>query len=218
MDWNLFSSILILAIGIASLYFLKNTKWPYRAALVVSMLALFATTTYRMVKKHEAHEDVWHPKSLAWQQIPLEVYWDRTVFHDYNDTFEQAIKLWNDRIGCEVLRPSLQREGAVVVIRPFDGTECGKEIFGISEVEENAGAPASAWYCGYLVDIQMRRLDETRLVFRITLHELGHAIGLGHDETGAMAKKVSDPQVGDPPEYLLPSNKDVTSIKVRYCP
>lgn len=217
MDWNLLSSILILVVGTACLYFLRNVRWPWRVALVVSMVVLFGVTVYKQAKKTETFEDVWHPKAVAWKQIPVEVYWDRTVFHEYNATFEEAIKVWNERIGCEVLRPVLPRNDATIFIRPFDGNECGKEVIS-TQIEENPGAPASAWYCNDYVDIQMKRLDELRLVFRITLHELGHAIGLAHDDEGAMAATASEPQMGDFPEYLLPSNKDVKSIKVRYCP
>jgi hypothetical protein len=32
-----------------------------------------------------------------------------------------------------------------------------------------------------------------------------------------MSMMVSDPQLGDTPVYLLPSNKDAASIKARYC-
>jgi hypothetical protein len=198
-------------------YTRKSANTWGRLLIVLGMMGSLGGSILLTEHQRETTEPVWHPKALAWEQIPVEVYWDRTVFHDYNETFEQSVNIWNDRVGCEVLRVTHQRESARIHIRPFDGTECGKEVFGIAEIEEDSGALASAWYCGTHVDIQMKRLDEVRLAFRIALHELGHGIGLGHDDTGAMAKKVIDPQLGDPPEYLLPSNKDAASIKARYC-
>jgi hypothetical protein len=219
MDGLTLSGIIIFAGGGLALWLTRKyaTVWV-RILTVALMMLTLGFTVANIERKKEKVEVVWHEKAINWEHMPLAVWWDRTKYTDYNDTFEAAIALWNSRIGCTVLYAADNPAEVAMVIKPMDGTKCGRLIWNQEPLDENPNAAASTWFCTDFVDIQTKRLDEVGLAFRIVLHELGHGIGLAHDKEGAMAPQAMEPKIGDAPEYLLPNNKDVFTIKARYCP
>lgn len=219
MDGLTLSGIIVFLGCALALWITRKTgpQW-LRYILAVSMVLNLAAVVVRVERDKEKVEAVWHEKAINWEHLPLAVWWDRTKYTDYNDTFEAAINLWNSRIGCTVLYAADNPAEVSMVIKPMDGTKCGRLIWNQEPIDENPNAAASTWLCTDFVDIQTKRLDEVGLAFRIVLHELGHGIGLAHDDEGAMAKQAMEPKIGDAPEYLLPNNKDVFTIKARYCP
>jgi hypothetical protein len=196
----------------------KTSSQLGRVALASMMIVSLLIAVKRITAVEERNEVVWHEDAPNWTRMPLAVWWDHKVYEDYNQTIDAAIDLWNSRISCTVLWAAKDRAEAVILIHEADGTECGKETVSARRVEENPNAPASGWYCNGYFDIQTRRLDDVGVALRVFLHELGHGVGLAHDERGAMAPLALRPEPGDYPEYRLPSNKDVMSIRVRYCP
>jgi hypothetical protein len=191
-------------------------SWFLWSLGALMFLVLFVTVR-RIERLRTVNEPVWDTRAVAWSKLPLKVFIDAKAFTAYLQTFNLAMDTWNKRVGCTVFVSETGPEHAQVLIRSADGSTCGTETFEVSMVTEPENAPVSAWYCNGYVDIQMRRLDRTDVAFRIVLHELGHSIGLTHDDRGAMSVMVFEPQTGDAPEYLLPSDKDVAAIKERYC-
>jgi hypothetical protein len=219
MDGLTLSGIIVfIGCGFALWITRKTGPQWLRYILAVSMFLNLAAVVVRVERDKERVEVVWHEKAINWGHMPLAVWWDRSKYTDYNDTFEAAIALWNTRVGCTVLYPAQVPGDASITIKSADGTRCGSQISPAVGLDENPNAPVSGWYCTNSFDIQTKRLDEVGLAFRIILHELGHGIGLAHDKEGAMAPQAMEPKIGDAPEYLLPNNKDVFTIKARYCP
>lgn len=173
--------------------------------VVVAMTAL-AAGLYVLTTKPER---VFLPNATHWNHVPVTVGWDRTTFVPWEDAIRGAMRIWNGRVGCEVLRETPFVPD--VVIKSDDGTVCGGETY------DAPGAPASTFFCAGGPVIVTRRLDELKLAGRIFLHELGHALYLDHDDEGAMRVQVQEPADGDPPEWLLPNEADVKALAARYC-
>ncbi len=216
--WTLSGIAVFIGCGLALWASRKTGTRTLRIVLVVSMIANLAVVVARVERQKSKVEAVWHPAAINWGHMPLAVWWDRSKYTDYNDTFEAAINLWNSRTGCTVLYPAKVAGDAAIYIEPADGTRCGQRFSNAAALDENPRAPVSGWYCNEFFDIQTKRLDSVGLAFRIILHELGHGIGLAHDAEGAMAPEALEPSMHDVPEYLLPNTKDVQSIKARFCP
>lgn len=192
----------------------KTSTITGRIVILAAMFASLVIAIVQIERKRNSIEAVWLDDAPEWKKMPLGVFWDRQEYSDYNDTFQSGIDVWNERIGCQVLAPVKTHGEANVVIRSNDGSECSYEAV---KVKENPLAPASAIFCGGYVEIVTKRLADVQLAFRIILHEYGHAMGLAHDDRGAMAEVVLTPTWDDPPEYLLPSDKDVAALKARFC-
>ncbi len=209
--------VIFLGCAIALYLTRKTTTVVARVVLVVSMALVLGFTVARVERQKELVENVWHKDAPTWAQMPLTVWWDRKVYEDYNQQIQAAIDLWNSRISCTVLWAVPNRGDAMIIMHEADGTKCGRETVGDAEIDENQNAPVSGRYCNGYFDIQTKRLDDVGVAFRIFLHEFGHGIGLDHDEEGAMAVLALRPEPGNYPEFLLPSRKDVMSVRERYC-
>lgn len=208
----------VVFIGIAvALYTTRRASTPLaRLVLSALMLMVLGATVIQYEVRRNLREGVWHPNAIRWQRTPIGIYWDRQDFAPYNETIENAVTTWNRRAGCVVVAPLSSRDGADIVLRSFDGTKCGQEQLMV-EIKESPDVPAWGYYCSDYADFQFKRLDDIRVAFRIFLHEIGHGIGLDHDDRGAMAPTVFASTSHDVPEWWLPSEADVAAISKRYC-
>lgn len=177
-----------------------------RWTVVTASVAIVALVVWAARRDHKA-EGVWDPKAPQWAG-PVTVHVSPALA-EHDEPIQAAIDSINGRVGCRVLKRT-DEPFAEVRLRPDDGVACGDSVDGVDK-------PASAYYCAGYVDVVFRRLDSIGLAHRMALHELGHTLGLGHDEVGMMAPSVVEPQAGDYPEYLLLSNKDAAALRERLC-
>lgn len=204
---------LVAAIGNAVLIYVfrRHPNFWIRLAFALAMIIAFFALIKAAADRDDRAETVWHPDAIHWTKVPLGVHWNEVAFAVYREPLEEAMKTWNNRVGCAVFEKAISEASSTVKVRAHDGTACGKEV------AEGKDTPVRAHYCGTYFDIQVKRLDHMGLSYRIFLHEFGHALGLDHDDVGAMSEHVRQPRDGDYPENLLPSNKDVAALKERYC-
>jgi hypothetical protein len=205
-------AVLALSVG-GYLYVKRHTlSQKVRVALLGSLVALSIGGAWASNAEKDKTEATWMADAIVWpkDKMPLKVWFDLANYPEYEEAFTGAVKTWNDRVEFEVFRITQDRAEADVVFKTTDGSACGDD----GGLDRKAAM--SACLTGKQVIVQIRKIDSVGLAFRQTLHELGHALGLDHDETGAMSEAAMEPQAGDYPELLLISNKDTSAVQGRF--
>jgi hypothetical protein len=164
-----------------------------------------------------------HPKwnlDQPWEKTPITVEWtaiDRT----FDSAINRAIDTWNHAVGCQVLVKASDPATANVKMGPYEGVGCGK--IGISDIDTNPFAVAGTWRCSATsAEIKFRQMADLQSMFTIYLHELGHLLGLAHDDSVLMSPT---PPLYDPAAFgakvpaLLPypAEADAALVASRYC-
>ncbi len=161
-----------------------------------------------VARDQSAREPVFADDAHVWTKLPLNV---RSQIADvYNGPVQGAIDLWNKEIGCPVFRQigTHTLAPADVILEDYDGMPCGNR--GSYALEKDMAA--GTWICrdGH-AEIAFQTLDEISMAHKIISHELGHVLGLTHDQGGLMGDNITNLV------YVFPSNKDAKALNKRYC-
>lgn len=202
----------LLVVGLGAITYLKRREFSQkvRIGLILAQVALVAVGAVSAHHTADQQEKVWHADAVSWKATPVPVWFDRAAYPEYEDAFVAAVNTWNARLNFKFFRITEDRSEARIVFKTTDGSACGKDG-GL-----DGKAAMSACLLGDRVIVQIRKIDSMGTAFRQFLHELGHAIGLDHDDDGAMAIAALEPVASDAPEYMLPNRKDIEEIVKRY--
>lgn len=160
----------------------------------------------------------WIPDQAPWAKAPVTVDWSG-IDSTFGSSVTYAMDGWNHAAGCDVLVRASALADANISIASYDGTICG----GPGGIEDVSGSTAGTGRCSAdYAEIRMQVLSDLRSVFVIVEHELGHALGLAHDDSVLMGPSppLYDPaQLGgsDPTLLLVPSEEDGAAVGARYC-
>lgn len=168
-------------------------------------------------KNNVAHYDgCEQTEELRWSksQFPLRVG-VRAYSHMDSDQAQgeravrSAVELWNGRLGFPAMR--------------FVGTEVSDVLVVWGMPSE--GAPAEGGACTHRrvggavqADVSIVDVGLERLSYRITVHELGHALGLAHDdfEASPMYPVTRDDTWDERMAFVRPTDHDVELLRGLY--
>ena len=143
---------------------------------------------------------------LRWPKInvPLMVVVDPSVY-SWADTFEKACAFWNNATGMTLFLFNGELEDA----ESFAGRSPGvvPVLAGSSEGNPHTKLTSEADGTMMSAPIYVRPHEAWSKRYKIAVHELGHALGLAHDD---IPKSVMFPMLGDPTEvYATESDRKV---------
>lgn len=183
---------------------------------IVKVLLLVGFATAYLLGCTPVKETTWlnseSPKRAGWS-APLSV----TTSNDVDqDELSVSVKFWNKQIGCPLLR--IAEEGGDILLEHGNPTVSGEEVSHCSGKHVACtfllikGSRVQAPI--FLIEPQGRGVDSW-----IWSHELGHALGLGHD----IGRKLSvmRPDAPNPfgrVEIMLVTDADRRAIRSRWCP
>lgn len=152
------------------------------------------------------------PKTeLKWKKndIPLTLALDldKHAEANYRESIIGAVKMWNQEIG-EVFKLETDRTKAKVVVT-WGGIEPGSHAGGHTSHKGGSDGPTSA-----LVEIS--EPSDVHAVMRYAAHELGHVLGLAHDDFTKSIMYPVQPGQTEEMTFVLPSDFDKKVLKEAY--
>jgi len=146
-----------------------------------------------------------------------DLQWDRTVFpltyfidfdkdhKDYLESVEAGVKLWNREIGRDLFVRTEKREEAKLIVQ-------------WGSVEGNTGGYTKHFGTGHPERAEVTLVDATDVhaVYRFAAHELGHVLGLAHDEAPRSIMYPTQPGMTTDMTLVLPSDFDKKLLKELY--
>ena len=94
-----------------------------------------------------------------------------------------ALELWNDAAGCRVLVPTDEPDADIYVT--------------IGGRKPDADACGAAWRRGAEAFVEVYDVGDLHVEYLALAHELGHALGLGHDIGTGMESSIMAPDACD---------------------
>jgi hypothetical protein len=160
----------------------------------------------------DSREKTFAPDRIEYTtDAPITIGWDGSLWR-FDKDIHAALMEIERQVGCAVLSPS--GTGGQITMRMLDGQPCG----GSGKALDKAHA-AGTWTCaGGRAEIQFRDLSDPATRYPLILHELGHAMGLDHDDSGDSIMLPKPPPMVHgqrAPEF---TRKDRKALKARFCP
>jgi len=156
----------------------------------------------------QPHEAVWDPLGRHWDHVPLSVRWHGTDWGAHTESFEAAIATFNRAAGCDLFVVA-ESPSADVNIHGANGAPCRKSGVVLKE-DEAAGAYLCPDGTG---DIQISAPGMVTTSYFIAYHELGHVIGLAHDDFTLSVMHEKAPTFAEDPTKPKLTDKDAEALK-----
>lgn len=161
----------------------------------------------------QPREAVWDDRPRPWERAPIVV----SAPDDFREPTEVIVGLFNRQVGCRLLLFAMSGD---IDVRVETGVRspCGRDDAVRIDPDEAAGA----FLCpGARAEIHIAYPGDLFERTWIVAHELGHVLGLAHDDSGLMREKV--PVTFDKEGHrALPiirlTDKDAAALRGRYCP
>jgi len=147
---------------------------------------------------------------LKWkkEKIPLPIYLDLDAHADknYRESVIGALKMWNREIG-EVFTLVPTKDKAVVQVS-WGSKTAGDHSGGYTRHHGKDGPERC--------EVVLTEPSDVHAVMRYAAHELGHALGLAHDEAPRSIMYPVQPGMTQEMTFILPSDFDKKLLKSAY--
>lgn len=188
----------------------ENVRTGFLIGCLVLGAALFIGNIVRHMGEPTFFKDA---RDRPWPSTPIVVSYSADVAKAFEAEVRKAVEHINDSVGCTLLTTTGEHP-QIRILTALDDVPC--KAAALHELPKTIDA--TTFLCAGTADILLEKVIEPRHAYVIVQHELGHALGLDHDEQGLMAKRWPEAewQRTDVPLPRL-SIRDATALRERYC-